>query len=89
MLFYRFLTYNPSKRLPAEQALKHAFFQETPLPIDSSVFPTWPARSEGLIKTKSLPQDSEPRAPSAGKAYEKLMAEDGFVLQAPAGFSLK
>ena len=45
--------------------------KETPLPIDPSMFPTWPAKSEGLAKNK-LPQDSEPRAPSPGKMYEKL-----------------
>jgi cell division cycle 2-like protein len=82
------LTYNPAKRISAEEALRHDFFKETPLPIDPSVFPTWPAKSEGASKNKN-PQDSEPRAPSAGKAYEKLIAEDGFVLQAPVGFMLK
>ena len=83
-LINAFLTYSPQRRFAAEDALKHDFFKETPLPIDPSVFPTWPAKSEGLNKNKSV-QDSEPRAPSAGKAYEKLMDEEpvaaGFVLK--------
>ncbi len=67
--------------------------KETPLPIDPSMFPTWPAKSEGLAKNK-LPQDSEPRAPSPGKMYEKLLGgeDDGFVLQFPpisTGFTLR
>ncbi len=73
-------------------SLKHPFFRETPLPIDPSLFPTWPAKSEGLTKAKNPTEPSEPRAPEAGKAYNNLMAEDdGFVLQAPVstGFMLK
>jgi hypothetical protein len=43
-----------------------------------------------LNKTKG-PQDSEPRAPSAGKMYEKLLGDEGFVLQLPitTGFTLR
>ncbi len=85
------LTYDPNKRISAEDALKHDFFKETPVPIDPNYFPTWPAKSEGLNKAKK-PQDSEPRAPSAGKMYEKMLAEDdGFVLQQPiaTGFTLR
>lgn len=55
------------------------------------MFPTWPAKSEGLNK-KQIPKDSEPRAPSPGKMYEKLLENEGFVLQAPAisaGFQLR
>ena len=68
------------------------FFVESPIPLDSTIFPTWPAKSEGLAKSR-MPQDSEPRAPSAGKMYEKMIGEeDGFILQAqlkPTGFVLK
>lgn len=56
------------------------------------MFPTWPAKSEGLAKNK-IPRDSEPRAPSPAKTYEKLLKEDeGFVLQFPThatGFTLR
>ncbi len=75
--------------------MKHDFFKESPFPLDATIFPTWPAKSEGLAKTK-LPQDSEPRAPSPGKMYETLLGDDeigeGFVLQcrnAPTGFTLR
>jgi len=39
------LTYDPKQRLSADAALKHGFFKELPLPIDPSMFPTWPAKS--------------------------------------------
>ncbi|KAJ8371100.1 hypothetical protein SKAU_G00111280 [Synaphobranchus kaupii] len=45
-LMNKFLTFCPSKRITAEEALKHEYFRETPLPIDPSMFPTWPAKSE-------------------------------------------
>jgi hypothetical protein len=50
-----------------------------------------PAKSEGLNKIKGT-QDSEPKAPSAGKMYEKLLGEEeGFVLQPglTTGFTLR
>ena len=83
----RFLTYDPAKRISAENALKHSFFEESPLPKDSSMFPTWPAKSEGGQKKK----DSEPKAPEAGKMYEQLLHQESFALQLPiaTGFHLK
>lgn len=44
------LTYCPEKRMAADTALNHNFFEETPLPTQPSMFPTWPAKSE--ITTK-------------------------------------
>jgi cell division cycle 2-like protein len=91
-LINKLLTYDPDRRIAADDALKHEYFKETPLPIDATLFPTWPAKSEGISKSKK-PADSEPRAPSAGKTYEQLLQEDdGFVLQFPAvsaGFTLR
>ena len=40
------LTYDPKKRLTCESALKSEYFREDPRPIDPSMFPTWPAKSE-------------------------------------------
>ena len=66
----RFLTYNPLKRVTAEEALKHDFFPEAPLPVDPSMFPTWPAKSE-MSRTRS--HGNSPKAPSGGKAYANLL----------------
>jgi cell division cycle 2-like len=91
-LINKLLTYDPARRISAEEALKNEFFKESPLPIDATIFPTWPAKSEGFNKNKAV-KDSEPRAPSPGKMYEQMLgdAEDGFVLQNPiaTGFTLR
>lgn len=70
-LLNRFLTYMPSKRMSAEDACKHEYFKESPLPVDPSMFPTWPAKSEQPRK-----HSSSPKPPSGGKAYAKLMMGD-------------
>ena len=67
-ILFRFLTYNPSKRITAGDALKHEYFRESPVPIDPSMFPTWPAKSEQVRK-----HASSPKPPSGGKAYSKLL----------------
>ncbi|XP_074654022.1 cyclin-dependent kinase 11B-like isoform X2 [Tubulanus polymorphus] len=95
----RFLTYNPKKRITSEEALKHEYFTEAPLPVDPSMFPTWPAKSEMSSTRKHI---SSPKPPSGGKAYAKLLGDDdvfgGFHMSNAArqgvsasgpGFSLK
>lgn len=96
-LLNRFLTYSPSKRIKAPEALQHEYFKESPHPIDPSMFPTWPAKSEQPRR-----HASSPKPPSGGKAYSKLLVGDdeldiGFHLTNAAkgasavgpGFSLK
>ncbi|XP_052760285.1 cyclin-dependent kinase 11B-like isoform X3 [Mya arenaria] len=96
-LLNRFLTYNPAKRITAAEGIKHEYFRESPLPIDPSMFPTWPAKSEQVHK-----RASSPKPPSGGKAYSKLLEDidavsGGFQFTAAAkgasaigpGFSLK
>ncbi|ALC44785.1 Pitslre [Drosophila busckii] len=67
------LTYDPKQRLTADSGLKHAYFKELPLPIDPSMFPTWPAKSElGARK----PQSSSPKPPSGGSQFKQLGRDD-------------
>lgn len=68
--FFRFLTYNPEKRVSAEDAKRHEFFTESPLPVDPNMFPTWPAKSE---QSKTRTHGNSPKPPSGGKAYAKLL----------------
>ncbi|XP_043917691.1 cyclin-dependent kinase 11A [Protopterus annectens] len=96
-LMNKFLTYCPAKRISAEEALKHEYFQETPLPIDPSMFPTWPAKSE----QQRVKRGTSPRPPEGGFGYSQLGEDDikdtGFHLTttnqgasaAGPGFSLK
>lgn len=80
------LTYDPKQRLSADQALKSPYFKELPLPIDPSMFPTWPAKSELGVR-KALA--SSPKPPSGGGQFKQLGRDDitttttnktGFVL---------
>uniref|UniRef100_A0A8C6L4K4 cyclin-dependent kinase n=1 Tax=Nothobranchius furzeri TaxID=105023 RepID=A0A8C6L4K4_NOTFU len=96
-LMNKFLTYCPSKRISADEGLKHEYFRETPLPIDPSVFPTWPAKSE----QQRVKRGTSPRPPEGGLGYGHLGDDDlkdtGFHLTTSnqgasavgPGFSLK
>ncbi|GFY58212.1 hypothetical protein TNIN_85451 [Trichonephila inaurata madagascariensis] len=83
-LLNRFLTYNPARRIIAEDARSHEFFNEKPKPVSPNMFPTWPAKSEqGHRKAQS------PKPPSGGKQYARQMGEaDDEGLMAAAGFHM-
>lgn len=66
---HRFLTYFPGRRISAEDGLKHEYFRETPLPIDPSMFPTWPAKSE----QQRVKRGTSPRPPEGGLGYSQLV----------------
>lgn len=68
----KFLTYDPAQRITAEDALQHPYFSETPLPIDPSMFPTWPAKSE-LGHRRALA--ASPKPPSGGGEYKQLVSK--------------
>lgn len=97
VVLFRFLTYYPGRRISAEDGLKHEYFRETPLPIDPSMFPTWPAKSE----QQRVKRGTSPRPPEGGLGYSQLgdddLKETGFHLTttnqgasaAGPGFSLK
>jgi len=44
-LLQRFLSYNPEKRISAEEALRHAWFREDPLPKHPDLLPSWPSKA--------------------------------------------
>uniref|UniRef100_A0A674MCN1 cyclin-dependent kinase n=1 Tax=Takifugu rubripes TaxID=31033 RepID=A0A674MCN1_TAKRU len=96
-LMNKFLTYCPSKRILSDEGLKHEYFRESPLPIDPSMFPTWPAKSE----QQRVKRGTSPRPPEGGLGYSQLgdddIKETGFHLTTSKhgasavgpGFSLK
>ncbi|XP_037335441.2 cyclin-dependent kinase 11B isoform X9 [Pungitius pungitius] len=96
-LMNKFLTYCPSKRILSDEGLKHEYFRETPLPIEPSMFPTWPAKSE----QQRVKRGTSPRPPEGGLGYSQLGDDDlkdtGFHLTTSnqgvsavgPGFSLK
>lgn len=71
-LLNSFLTYDPGKRVTAEEALKHAYFSESPQPVDPSMFPTWPAKSEMAKRPKRKDIEHSPQAPEGGAMFAKL-----------------
>ncbi|XP_054284493.1 cyclin-dependent kinase 11B-like isoform X1 [Macrosteles quadrilineatus] len=95
-LLNKFLTYNPVERITADEALKHDYFAEPPLPIDPAMFPTWPAKSE--VGRKAI--IASPKPPSGGRDYKQLGdTDEGFHMGSVAaertraafgtGFSLR
>lgn len=68
-LLFRFLTYDPTRRWSADDAKQHDYFNAHPLPVDPSLFPTWPARSE---QPRGKRQET-PKPPSGGQAFKLLV----------------
>ncbi|XP_036274941.1 cyclin-dependent kinase 11B [Pipistrellus kuhlii] len=68
----KFLTYFPGRRISSEDGLKHAYFRETPLPIDPLMFPTWPSKSQ----QQRLKRGTSPRPPRGGLGYRQLGDDD-------------
>lgn len=86
-LLNRFLTYDPSRRITAEKALEHEYFSESPQPVDPSMFPTWPAKSEMAKRPKKKDVEHSPQAPQGGAMFAKL-AEEGDSGNGSQGFRM-
>ncbi|KAG0223062.1 kinase-like domain-containing protein [Mortierella sp. GBAus27b] len=87
-LMSRMLTYNPAKRITAEEALQHPYFSEAPPPKHPSMFPTWPSKSERTTK-----RNASPSAPQAAHGHGQEEEEFGGLFnhanQESTGFRLK
>jgi len=82
------LAYDPSRRITAISSLSHPWFSEAPLPVDPSMFPTWPAKSEMMANPAKKKQKS-PTPPEGGGMAAKL-EDSGFkFLNAMQGSSAK
>ncbi|CAO3695446.1 unnamed protein product [Umbelopsis ramanniana] len=70
-LMSKLLTYDPKKRISAEEALNHPYFSESPAPKDPAMFPTWPSKGSGE-KRKTYLSPSAPQASHAGMEDDEL-----------------
>ncbi|KAG9287445.1 hypothetical protein G9A89_023817 [Geosiphon pyriformis] len=90
-LMSKMLTYDPAKRITAEEALKHPYFIERPAPKDPEMFPTWPSKGGGE-RRKSYASPSAPKA-AHGEIDEDDQALWGSIFEnqgtADRGFRLK
>ncbi|KAJ3020234.1 hypothetical protein HKX48_001122 [Thoreauomyces humboldtii] len=73
-LLQKLLTYDPEKRITAEEALRHPYFTDAPLPKDPALFPTFPSKGAG---EKRKVYKTTPGAP---------VAEHGGETEAPGLF---
>ena len=86
------LNYSTDRRMTSDMCLKHPWFTESPLPIDPSMFPMWPAKSE---KSSGSGQKTPPApAPGANAKEADLDDKTGFSIAAApqqrgGGFTLK
>jgi len=94
-LLNKFLTYDPAKRITASEALKHAYFSESPPPKDPSLMPTWPASHDGIRRKRPL-DEVELREQQRERELQQQSEQDRFkhtrdrtYNAAPTGFVLK
>jgi len=87
-LMSKLLTYDPEKRITAEEALKHPYFKESPLPKDPSMFPTFPSKASGE-KRKVYLSPSAPKGQYNDGSEEIGSSLFGYQSQASSGFRLK
>ncbi|GAB2280599.1 hypothetical protein Dimus_015228 [Dionaea muscipula] len=59
-LLNRLLTYDPDKRITADAALNHEWFQEVPLPKSKEFMPTFPAQHAHDRRTRRIMKSPDP-----------------------------
>ncbi|KAL8550632.1 hypothetical protein ACS0TY_009163 [Phlomoides rotata] len=59
-LLNKLLTYDPEKRITADEALKHEWFREVPLPKSKEFMPTFPAHHAQDRRTRRVMRSPDP-----------------------------
>jgi len=67
------LTYDPERRISAEEALQHSYFSESPLPKHPDLFGSFPSAAAGERRRKPF---SSPSAPARAADYKFLTEFD-------------
>uniref|UniRef100_A0A0C9RYV4 cyclin-dependent kinase n=1 Tax=Wollemia nobilis TaxID=56998 RepID=A0A0C9RYV4_9CONI len=76
-LLNRLLTYDPDKRITAEEALNHPWFREVPLPKMKTLMPTCPSRSDRDRQSRKLLKTPALLGKQLGKVHEGELAIGG------------
>lgn len=88
-LLMSMLEYDPAKRISAEDALRHSYFVEQPLPMDREMMPTWKSSHEFeaskrerspdnvLLLAKKKERDVSPTETQSGTTGEGPAAKGG------------
>ncbi|KAF7339920.1 Cyclin-dependent kinase 11B [Mycena venus] len=71
-LLMSLLTYDPDRRITAEEALQHPYFTESPLPKHPDLFGSFPSAAAGEKKRKPY----SPSAPARAADYKLLLEPD-------------
>nr|KYP75697.1 Cyclin-dependent kinase G-2 [Cajanus cajan] len=74
-LLNKLLTYDPEKRITAEEALNHEWFREVPLPKSKEFMPTFPAQNAQDRRMRRILKSPDPLAEQHRK--EMLQGESG------------
>ena len=81
-LINAFLTYNPSWRITATDAMRHPYFGEPPLPC--SIMPTFPSSlPQGDSKKKKEPREGAAAAAASGGGGERARQKQQAVVALP------
>ncbi|KAI3844695.1 hypothetical protein MKW92_009872 [Papaver armeniacum] len=59
-LLNRLLTYDPAKRITAEEAVNHEWFREVPLPMSRDLMPTFPAQHAQDRRVRRVMKSPDP-----------------------------
>jgi len=76
-LLNRLLSYDPQRRLSAEEALEHPWFQEVPLPKDKALMPTMPSQSDGRAPRRAKSPGQDPLVEQARREELAKRMEGG------------
>lgn len=85
-LLMSLLTYDPERRISAEEALQHPYFTESPLPKHPDLFGSFPSAAAGEKRRKPF---SSPSAPARAPDYKLLTEFDVTVNQTNLVFDIQ
>ncbi|GLJ14737.1 hypothetical protein SUGI_0238840 [Cryptomeria japonica] len=75
-LLNRLLTYDPNKRITAEEALNHDWFKEVPLAKSKEFMPTYPTRSDHDRQSRRMRKSPDPLAQLKKESQQESVSDE-------------